>query len=171
MQREPTAINAPPSGSVTGLGVCDALRVELDPVQVPWLVDELERMTSGLEEAVRPARAARADDDAAEPELAAREYDLRLLRMMRASLPPVLRDARVAFVGPSGIVCRLVRASMRAAAAVLREIVDESIAEPGRRRRLSDTAAAASAWVQTFLACEAVTLFNFDTDADPSQHW
>ena len=41
MQTEAIAGGAAPSGTVHGLGVCDALRVELQPCQLPWLIDEL----------------------------------------------------------------------------------------------------------------------------------
>ena len=60
--------------TVSGLGVCDALRLELAPVQLPWLADELDEMRGPLDEALARARA----DDAAE-DAAGHKYELRLL--------------------------------------------------------------------------------------------
>jgi hypothetical protein len=167
MQSEPIAISAaPPPGSVSGLGVSDALRLELQPVQVPWLISELEEMRGPLEEQLQ-----RTDTDEHE-ELAARRYELRLLRLMRAQLPAAGHGAPIAFVGPSGMVRQLVHAALANAVAALAELVGQ-----GPRRtaqaptRLRDTAAAVLAWAETLADCHAVESFSLDPDADPSGAW
>jgi hypothetical protein len=149
------------SRTVSGLGVCDALRLELTPVQLPWLADELDEMRGPLEEALLRARADEAADDAA-----AHEYELRLLRMMRAQL---VDDRSTVFVGPTGLVDEAVRGAMRNVVGALSELVHDRGAADGDR--LLETAAAANAWVRTFVDLRAVVAFNFDPEAEPSRPW
>src|SRR6187402_1964937 len=99
-----------PSGSVSGLGVCDIWRLELSAVQWPWLADELDELRGPLEEEVQRARMAHdvdPDDHTAE-ELSALEYESRLLRAMRAQLPGCDHRGAVVFVGPAPLVRGLV---------------------------------------------------------------
>jgi hypothetical protein len=145
------------AGGVRGLGLSDALRVELQPVQVPWLIDALDAMRRPVEEALR-----RAHGDEREE----RAYELRLLRMMRAGPAAAEASAPVAFIGPSGMVVDAVRAAMRSAIAVLGELDDAGDAE-----RLRQTAEAAAAWVRTYLECRAIVWFNVDPDAEPAAPW
>jgi hypothetical protein len=147
--------------TVSGLGVCDALRLELAPVQRPWLADELDEMRGPLEEALLRARA----DDAAE-DAAAHQYELRLLRMMRAQLAD---DRTTVFVGPTGMVDEAVRGALRNVVGALAELVHDREAADGDR--LLETAAAATAWVRTFVDLRAVVAFNFDPEAEPSRPW
>jgi hypothetical protein len=147
--------------TATGLGVCDALRLELATVQLPWLADELDEMRGPLEEALLRARADQADDDAA-----GHEYELRLLRLMRSQL---VDDRSTVFVGPTGMVDEAVRGAMRNVVGALSELVhDREVADADRLR---ETAAAASAWVRTFVDVRAVVAFNFDPEAEPSAPW
>jgi hypothetical protein len=173
MQSEPIAVGAAPSGSVSGLGVCDALRVELQPVQVPWLVDELEEMRGPLEETVRRIRAdASAQCERAVADLATYEYELRLLRMMRAQLGAGQADEPTVFVGPAGLVGEAVRGAMRNAVGSLADLVhDRAVEQQAGREHLRATAEAAHAWVRTYLDLQAVVAFNFDPHAEPSQAW
>ena len=147
--------------TVSGLGVCDALRLELEPVQLPWLADELDEMRGPLEEALARAREAGSEDEAT-----AHAYELRLLRMMRAQLGD--RPAPLVFVGPTGMVDEAVHGTMRNVVGALAELAHGSAADP---RRLRDAAAAADAWVRTFLDLRAVVAFNFDPEAEPSRPW
>jgi hypothetical protein len=147
--------------TVSGLGVCDALRLELAPVQLPWLADELDEMRGPLEEALLRARAGESADEAA-----AHEYELRLLRMMRAQLAD---DRTTVFVGPTGMVDEAVRGAMRNVVGALAELVGDRDAADGERLR--ETAAAADAWVRTFVDLRAVVAFNFDPEAEPSRPW
>ena len=57
MQGKPIAVGDPPTGNVRGLGVCDVLEVEIAPVQLPWLIDELDEMRGPLEEQLVRERA------------------------------------------------------------------------------------------------------------------
>lgn len=147
--------------TVSGLGVCDALRVELASVQLRWLADELDEMRGPLEEALLRARADESPDEAA-----AHEYELRLLRMMRAQLAD---DRTTVFVGPTGMVDEAVRGALRNVVGALAELVGERDFADGERLR--ETAAAAEAWVRTFVDLRAVVAFNFDPEAEPSQPW
>ena len=74
---------------MSGLGVCDVWRLELTAEQWPWLVDELEELRGPLEEALQRAYAEQVlhRTDALADEISAREYELRLVRLMRAQLP------------------------------------------------------------------------------------
>jgi hypothetical protein len=143
--------------TVSGLGVCDALRLELAPVQLPWLADELDEMRGPLEEALRRSGA---------DEAAAHEYELRLLRMMRAQLAD---ERTTVFVGPTGMVDEAVRGAMRNVVGALAELVHDRELADGDRLR--ETAAAAEAWVRTFVDLRAVVAFNFDPEAEPSRPW
>ena len=55
MRFQPTAGGVASSGTVCGLGVTDALELELDAVQIPWLIDELEEVRSAFEEELQHA--------------------------------------------------------------------------------------------------------------------
>jgi hypothetical protein len=172
MQGEPIAINASAAARVCGLGVCDALRMDLDPVQLPWLIEELEEMRGPLEEQLEHARAEheRRDDEESARDLAEREYQLRLLRLMRTRLAVPGDERPTTFIGPSAMVSDVVRATMRNVTAALSELAH---AQPGQEQghNLKRTAAAVSAWVNTFVACQDVTSFNFDGDTDPGRQW
>jgi hypothetical protein len=148
-------------GTVCGLGVCDALRLELAPVQLPWLADELDEMRGPLEEALLRARADESADEAA-----GHEYELRLLRMMRAQL---VDDRSTVFVGPTGMVDEAVRGAMCNVVGALSELVHDR--DGADEERLRETAAAANAWVRTFVDLRAVVAFNFDPEAEPSRPW
>jgi len=86
-------------GGVYGLGESHALRVDFEPVQLPWLADEIDTARSCIDDELVRARAARdqvvagaadgrspgADD--AEGEVARRAYQLQVLRMIRGQVP------------------------------------------------------------------------------------
>jgi hypothetical protein len=155
---------------VRGLGVSDALQVELEDVQLSWLIDELEEMRGPLEESLQLARARCIDDPAdgaAAEELEATEHQLRLLRMVRAQLPPSGHGGRVSFVGPTELVLDVVRETTRNVVAALSELVHgQDVGHGDWHTRVSQASGAAAAWVQTFLDCETVELFAFDPSAD-----
>src|SRR5687768_9354100 len=83
---------------VQGLGVSDVLRVELEPRQVEWLVDEIDVLRDVVEEALAhehgrrkavPGAAPRArlpEADEVEDELDRLRYEARMLRMIRDQL-------------------------------------------------------------------------------------
>ncbi len=159
-----------PAGSVSGLGVCDVWRLELSAEQWPWLVDELDEVRGPLEEALQRAWAQQTVDDseALAGELSAREYELRLVRTMRAQLPARGDDDKVLFVGPAELVRGLVAGVLRNVVSALSEIVDAQRAgDEQAGTRLIATATAARAWAQTFVDCQEVDAFSFDPAADP----
>src|SRR5688572_5440631 len=103
------------TGTVRGVGLSDALILELEAVQVPWLVDELDEMRPPLEEEWQRATDAFAasTDERDREELEEREYELTLLRMMHDGLPASHHDTPVTFAGPSGLVSDAVRGAMQ----------------------------------------------------------
>lgn len=156
--------------SVTGLGVCDVWRLELTAEQWPWLVDELEEVRGPLEEELRRLWALQAagDDPEVDREVSAREYELRLVRLMRAQLPGADHRAGVAFVGPAELVRELVRGVLRNVVHALSDCVgDAHSVDPEWRSGLVGTAAAAAAWARTFVECHELEAFRFDPAADP----
>jgi hypothetical protein len=153
-----------PGRSVSGLGVCDVWRLELSAVQWPWLVDELEDLRGPLEEALQRAHAQQAVDDSKElaDAISAREYELRLVRWMRAQLPERGHDGPVVFAGPADLVRELVGGTLRHVVDELGDLVDSR-----SHARLIETAAAAAAWARTFVDCWELESFSFDPSADP----
>jgi hypothetical protein len=87
------ATPSPPLGNVHGLGESHALRVDLQPVQLPWLADEIDTLRATIREEHEralarndelPPAAQRAEADA---EVHRRAYQLRVLAMIREQLP------------------------------------------------------------------------------------
>src|SRR5206468_1641855 len=114
MHPERTADPARLSGSVRGLGVCDVLRLELEPIQLARLIDELDERAGDLDTGLEIPGAARprpADEGMDED-----CYELWLVRLMRAGLPDLNHPAPFAWSGPSGLVTSVVRACLRASA-------------------------------------------------------
>jgi hypothetical protein len=146
-------------------------RLELTAEQWPWLVDELEEVRGPLEEEVRrlwALQAASDDDPEIAREISAREYELRLVRMMRAQLPRADHGAGVVFVGPAELVRELVRTVLTNVADALGERVrDAVLIDEESRIRLIETAAAATAWAQTIVDGHELEAFSFDSFADP----
>jgi hypothetical protein len=160
-----------PSGSVSGLGVCDVWRLELSAVQWPWLADELDELRGPLEEELQRARVAHdvdPDDNTAD-ELSAREYELRLLRAMRAQLPACDYRGAVMFVGPAQLVRGLVAGSLCNAVGALSELAGapRRLSDRKARGRLAATADAARSWAQTFVDCQELEDFSFEPPGDP----
>ena len=151
------ATGTPGPSTVSGLGVCDALRVRLEPVQVAWLIDELEELRTPLEEQLQRT------PDGDERDAVARE--LAALRRMRAQLPAADAGIGAVFYGPADAVASLVRASLRTCAAALAELTQGPLrGDPATRDALRHTAAAAAAWATTHLDRQAVEAYAFDPD-------
>jgi hypothetical protein len=95
----PRANTPPPGGNVHGLGLVDALRIELQPAQLPWLTAEIDILRYCLEDELAHLRArddeppeaakkeCRADARVAEQELDRRAYQLQVLAMIAEQLP------------------------------------------------------------------------------------
>ena len=156
MQLEGTAATLRVAGSVRGLGVCDVLRVELEPVQRP-----------GLEAQMTAFERRRAAVAAAEPERSeATGEALRLLAQMRAALPP--RDGSPLILsGPAGLVLELVDACLTDAIARVARRLEHA----PRRGLIAAELEAAGAWIATALDCAAVEDFSFEPGADPAHAW
>lgn len=163
MQCEPTAIERPPLGRVSGLGVCDALRLELAPLQVSWLAVELDARRVRLEEHIHGTDGDQRD------ELDRLGYELRLLRLMRQQLPAELPDAPVTFVGPAGTVCQIANATLENAVTALQcHVAEGPPRSEDARSWLREIVAVVQAWTQTVGDCYAVEAYSFDPRADPS---
>jgi hypothetical protein len=84
---------SPPIGSVHGLGESHAVRVDLLPVQVPWLADEVETLRACVAEEFALARERHERALAAgvggewNAEVDRRVYQMRVLGMIRDQLP------------------------------------------------------------------------------------
>src|SRR5215218_1293199 len=84
----------PPGGNVHGLGLVDALRIDLKPAQLPWLVAEIDIVRYCLEDELKHVRARynelpeaakrdrRPDARDAEEELERRAYQIQALVMI-----------------------------------------------------------------------------------------
>jgi hypothetical protein len=168
---------AQPALRVQGLGLCDALRVELDPCQIAGAIDEIEARRGPLHEAFQDARArwdAVADwerergDPTLEHELSSTAYALRILTKLRGQLPTAAHESPVALVGPASTVSEIVAAAARSVVDDLAELIRDSPRSDERAQtRIRDATAAVAAWVQTYLDCESLEWFNFDSDWDP----
>lgn len=187
-QRTAGAILAPSptepwTGRVLGLGVTDVLRVELEPIQVPWLVEQLDVLRYVYEDTVvrdrarweqisEFARAARLPHvTEVEKDLEASEFELRALDVIRGQLADAGDDetAAVVIYGPSRIIAELVRETTRQVAATLNELLEDGPRSDGdAQARLLRTAAAAKACTERYVECEAVEWFRFDLDAAPT---
>jgi hypothetical protein len=145
------------AGGVRGLGVCDVLRVELDPVQRSGLLEQLTSRVAELERAGHDA----VDDG---------QEEVRLLARMRAGLPPSTADP-FTLTGPAGLVLALVGACLtRAVATAHARLGEGETGVPwvaGCERELE----AAAAWITTSLECHAVEAFCFEPGADPPHAW
>jgi hypothetical protein len=175
-----SASGAFPAG-VQGLGVTDGLRVELEPHQLPSLVDEIgvlrdvvedalvheRQQWESIPESVRRERLPRAVE--AEEELDRLRYEARVLEMIRGQVVEQLGGKSTAVVvGPSRIVAELVRGTTRRVVEDLGELLQvEPRDDAAARAELVRTAVAARSWVETYVGCQAVEWLSFEPDADP----
>src|SRR3954452_17652930 len=124
MQAERTAEQAALSGSVRGAGVCDVLRIELQPAQRALLLERVEALQSSLEdELARQATAAAPGHERATEALRLARYELHLVELLHGRLPSANVDRPFELVGPADTVSRLVRDCMGIAATRLVELV------------------------------------------------
>ena len=212
---------SPPVGNVCGLGESHALRVELRPVQLPWLCDEIDELRRPIEEAVAVERArydqltaGGADPRSPEAcetdtEIARRNYQLKVLAMIREQLPiddeavtvgvaspwqakdedpnePGTIGPPVEVLGPAHGMLVLIRGAARNVTAALAEAlapaepdafgIDQSrVRRSGERRRITapvavklrSLAAAAEAFVDTYVNVVALNSYSFDPDYYP----
>jgi hypothetical protein len=106
------AVAPPPAGNVHGLGLVDALRIDVRAAQLPWLADEIETLRYCLEDELAHQRA-RYDElptaakehgwpsaREAEQELDRRAYQLEALAMIREQVPISPEAVTVAVANP-----------------------------------------------------------------------
>jgi hypothetical protein len=171
-------VAVPNPSRVRGLGLCDVLRVELEPCQIAGAIDELEERRGPLNEAFEQARTrwdALAEQESQRPtertlqhEPSRSAYALRLLSMLRAQLPAIGHGEPVAIVGPASSISGLIAAAARNAVDELSELIREPQRSDGQSEtRLRAAMAATSAWLETYIDCEALEWFTFDPPYDP----
>jgi hypothetical protein len=103
MQSQRTADASALSGSVRGLGVCDALRVELVTEQLPGLIEQLEAHRAALQDEIERRRAAvMPRDPRGTAQLEDAENELHLIELLRSELPTAGESFVV--IGPAGPV-------------------------------------------------------------------
>ena len=169
MQSERIADASALSGSVRGLGVCDALRVELAAEQLPGLIERLEAHRAALRDEMERRRAAVMPRDLrGTAQLDEAENELRLIELLREELPTAGETSEpFAVIGPAGPIGAMVGGAMRHAVEALSQlVVATSRQDAGGRDRLTHAAAAAAAWVRTYVEAQAVEDFSFDTERD-----
>jgi hypothetical protein len=170
----------PHRGTVQGLGVTDALRVELEPCQLDAcltaideyrrtleraLVDEWDRWAA-LPNELRGIQAAAAGP--LEDEMDDRGYDLRVLNAMRTQLVESL--ATPVLCGPSRIVSQVVAgAACNAVEAFSGLMLGERQDGREARAELLRALTVAGAWVKTHVDSQEVQSFSFDADFDDSR--
>lgn len=153
MQQDRIVSPARVAGSVRGLGVCDALRVELAPVQWAGLERGMGERVAALERRVGELRRVGEHD-----ELDRARETLRLLLRMKADVPGSV------ITGPADLVVELVETCL--ADAIMR-VAERQTGAPAGRAAWADELEAAGAWIATALDCAVVTEFCFEPGLDP----
>jgi hypothetical protein len=149
----------PASTTVVGLGVCDVLRVDLDPSQLPVLLEEIERQRQVYEEAIGGAL------DAEDQESLDRlRRERRTLATMAEQLRPLVE--RPVIWGPAPIISDMVACAARSAVEQLDAVIQRERLTRRDRVVLLEAAHAAAAWAETFIALRAVEDYSFDPDDD-----
>jgi hypothetical protein len=104
----------PPAGNVHGLGLVDALRIDLQPAQLPWLAAEIDIVRYCLEDELEHVRARydalperakkerRPDARDAEEERDQREYQIQALAMIGQQVPISSEAAAATVARPWG---------------------------------------------------------------------
>src|SRR5215207_850678 len=129
----------PPAGNVHGLGLVDALRIDLQPAQLPWLAAEIDIVRYCLEDELEHVRARhgelpeaakkerRPDARDAEQERDRRAYQIQALAMIGQQVP-ISGEAEgehpgepIAVAGPAALMTMLIGGATRHAAEALGE--------------------------------------------------
>jgi hypothetical protein len=171
---------APPAGSVQGLGLTDALRVELHRCQVEGLREELDELRGPLDETYEKAHSEwlalnRREVGAppwqlarAQGELSDASQAVHVLAALRAQVPRTVSDQPLVIVGPTDMVSTIIEGAARNTVAKVAESLDEyaEIWRAEDRDELRRVVAVAHAWVDTYADCQAVEWFSFDRNTD-----
>lgn len=109
MQSERIAEASALSGSVRGLGVCDALRLELVAAQLPGLVEQIAAAAAALRDEIEQRTAASVPGDGrGADQVEAVEAELRLVESLRDQLPTQPPPASFVVIGPAGAIGTMV---------------------------------------------------------------
>jgi hypothetical protein len=141
-------------------------RLELEPVQLPRLIDELDTRAGDLDNGLELPAVAR--DRPEDTPIDVEHYELWLLRRMRAVLPELHHSTPFAWCGPTGLVTTVVRAGLRAATAELATIAADLPRATGPSPALEASSAEVAAWTRTVLDCDTVEDFTFEPNTEPS---
>jgi hypothetical protein len=180
----PTAIlspsPAPLVGSVQGLGLTDALRVELRKCQGVDFLEALDELRGPLIEAYDNARrdwlslsrgesgASPEAVSAAEEKLWTANYELRVIAAVRYQIAQAPIDDPIVIVGPAITVSRIIDTATRNVAGEVGEMLAAAPRlGPDVQTLLPQRAAALQAWIQTYADCRAVDCYSFDPNWDP----
>src|SRR3954453_21872182 len=111
MQSERIADASAFPGRGRGLGVCDALRVELAAEQLPGLAEQIEAHSAALRDEIERRRAALMPRDLrGAAQLDEAENELRLIKRLRSELPTAREPSGpLVVIGPAGPVGAMVR--------------------------------------------------------------
>jgi hypothetical protein len=171
--------SVPNPSKVRGLGLCDVLRVELEPCQIAGAIEELEEWRGPLSETFEQARTRWdevADKESPGPlgrkhehELSRSAYALHVLSRLRAQLPTLDHDQPVVVVGPASMVSHFIAGAARNAVDDLAESIRPPLKAGGEAEaKLRTALAAANAWLDTYMECEALEWYTFDPPFDPA---
>jgi hypothetical protein len=164
MQHQRTASPPPAPSAVRGLGVVDALCLELEPLQLAWLADELDVARHCARDHLERLGVDRGDDETAEW-----TYQLQVLSMIVEQLPPD-PAGRVTVVGPAAAIRRLIGGAARNTADALAEALRDEPPRPApdAAARLRRLAAAAAAFAVRLADLEEIEAYSFDPHCDPA---
>ena len=159
-QARAEAAPPPHTTAVIGLGVCDVLRVELQPRQLPSLDEEIQIQRAVYDQSI--AGAAEDGDRDAFDRLRAERRTLTMVaeQIRRPGDSPVIW-------GPAAAISDLVTCSARSAADRLVDAMQRDLlVDGGDGPALIEAAHVAAAWAETYVALRAVESFSVDPDND-----
>jgi hypothetical protein len=149
----------PPVDRVCGLGISDALRVELERCQIDSFADELDERRRVLDETIGATIT-----DGRGDELRRLHYERDVVEMIARQLRGGLDDGWLVVCGPAPLMSQLIAGAAHAAAD---QLVEALGARPVAAQTIVAVARVATAWAHTFVAKEAVESYSFDPDFDP----
>jgi hypothetical protein len=154
---------------VQALGVADALRLLLESLQLPWLLDEIDELRLVLRSAREPGK--RKASPASAVLSRDVDHDLRVLaRLRREVLTGLAGDGPTALWAPAPLMSELVRGTTRNVADALVERLHEHPSRAAARSsELRQISRAAAAWTHTYLALLAIEWFS--ADDEPEGDW
>lgn len=139
---------------VCGIGLCDVLRIVIEPCQVPGLRVELRTIADSLTATIERGRA----DDLDRLRYARRVVGLIATQLERPDEPVVV-------CGPAPLLSDVIATVTGDA---LTELIARWDRRPGDGSALREAARTAAAWVETHTATQALESYSFDPACDPA---